>query len=203
MTPALLTAALDRSPDGARSLLRRELLKPEYNEQDLLTRLVTWLERVLNSGLTAASTVPAVSTFVAMLLLCLLALTLTWLLSRVRRSASEGRTAGPVLTDERIGSGELRDRAETALAAGRTDDALVDGFRALAVRQVERGVLADAPGATAHEVAREVGRGVPALAARVDDAAALFDRVLYGGRPATREQVMWVLALDDELVGVR
>jgi hypothetical protein len=33
--------------------------------------------------------------------------------------------------------------------------------------------------------------------------ARLFDLVLYGARPATREQAELVLSLDDELAGVR
>lgn len=203
MIAGLRTAPLDPSPDEARSLLRRELLRPEYHEQDLLDRLLDWLERTLESGLDAASTVPALSTFVAMLLLCLLVLALWWLASRARRSPAAARAAGPVLGDEQVSAAELRRRAEAALAEDRADDAVVDAFRALAVRQVERGRLPDAPGTTAHEVARDLGSAVPALAGRVDDAAALFDLVLYGGRPATRDQAVAVLALDDDLVGVR
>lgn len=38
---------------------------------------------------------------------------------------------------------------------------------------------------------------------RVDTAAALFDSVLYGDRPATRDQAADVLALDDELAVLR
>ena len=66
MIRTLLSAPLDPSPDEARSWLRRELVKPEYNEQDLLNRLVSWLERTVNDGLDAASRVPPLSTFVAM-----------------------------------------------------------------------------------------------------------------------------------------
>ncbi|WP_295656570.1 DUF4129 domain-containing protein [uncultured Nocardioides sp.] len=203
MTRSLPLAPLDPSPDEARSLLRRELLRPEYNDQDLLGRLLDWLQRTLDRGLDAASRVPALSTFVAMLVLCLLVLALAWLVSRARGSAAADRAAGPVLTDERVSAAELRARAEAALAEGRADDALVDGFRALAVRQVERGRLPEAPGTTAREVARDLGAAVPALAPRAEEAATRFDLVLYGGRPATREQAVSVLALDDDLVGVR
>ena len=197
----LADAPLDPSPDEARSWLRRELVQPDYHDEDLLGRLLDWVERTLRDGLDAASRVPPLSTFVAMVLLCLLVLALGWLLSRARGSAATATAPGPVLGAERVAASVLRARAEDALAEGRHDDAVVDGFRALAVRQVERGRLPDAPGATAHEVARELGRVVPALVGRVDEAAALFDRVLYGGRPATREQAVSVLALDEDLVG--
>ncbi len=203
MILALLAAPLDPSPDEARSWLRRELVQPEYNEQDLLNRLIRWLERTLGNGLDAASRVPPLSTFVAMLLLLLLVLGLVWLLSRTGRASPRAPSSGPLLTDERISAAELRARAEAALADDRPDEALVDGFRALAVRQIERGRLPDAPGATAHEVARDLGLAVPGAAGRVVDAAALFELVLYGGRTATRDQAVSVLALDDDLVGVR
>ena len=73
-----------------------------------------------------------------------------------------------MLTDEAITAAELRARAEAALAEGRHEDALVDGFRALAVRQVERGRLDDTPGATAHEVAGVLAREYPDRGPRVD-----------------------------------
>jgi len=60
--------------------------------------------------------------------------------------------------------------------------------------------LADAPGATAHEVALALGREFPHLRGRVDAAGALFDAVLYGDRPATAAQAASVIALDDELL---
>ena len=37
----------------------------------------------------------------------------------------------------------------------------------------------------------------------MSEGARLFDLVLYGDRPATREQADFVMALDDELAGVR
>ena len=92
-----------------------------------------------------------------------------------------------------MSAAELRARADAALAEGRHGDALVDGFRALAARQVERGRLDDLPGATAHEVADALGAAYPAQRGRVDGSAALFDRVLYGDRPASREQATGVL----------
>jgi hypothetical protein len=109
------------------------------------------------------------------------------------------RTAPSVFTDEAITAAQLRARAEAALADGRLEDAVADGFRALAVRQVERGRLDDTPGTTAQEAARALAGEYPALGARVSGSAALFDAVLYGDRPASRDQAVDVLELDDEL----
>lgn len=188
------------TPDEARSDLRRELLRPEYNEQNLVQRFLSWAERQLGKGLDAASEAPPLSTLAAMVILVGLLGLLGWLLSRARRTARSRSDDRAVLTDELISADELRARAEAALADGRHEDAVVDGFRAVATRQVERGRLADAPGATAHEVALALGREFPHLRARVDSSGALFDAVLYGDRSATAAQAASVIALDDELL---
>ena len=194
---------LDPSPDEARSLLRRELVRPEYNEQDLMQRLLDWLQRQLQSGLDVASSAPALPTAAAIALFVALLVLLGWLVSRGRRSAPAPSPDGPALTEERLTAAELRERAEAALAAGRAEDALVEGFRALATRQIERGRIDDLPGATAHEIAESLAASFPQQQPRVGDSATLFDLVLYGDRPATREQATQVLALDDDLASAR
>ena len=186
--------------DEARSELRRELLRPEYNEQNLVQRVLTWAERQLGSWLDAASGAPPLSTLAAMVILVGLVGLIAWLLSRARRTARTRDEERTVLTDEVVSADELRARAEAALADGRHEDAVVDAFRAVATRQVERGRLADAPGATAHEVALELGREFPHLRESVEQGGALFDAVLYGGRRANADHVRSVLALDDELL---
>lgn len=187
-------------PDEARSKLRRELLRPEYNEQDLVRRILAWLERQLGRGIDAAADAPPLSTLAAMVILVGLVGLLGWLLSRARRTARTREADRAVLTDEVISADALRARAEAALAEGRHEDALVDGFRAVATRQVERGRLADAPGATAHEVALALGREFPHLRGRVEEGGALFDAVRYGDRPASAAQARGVISLDDELL---
>jgi hypothetical protein len=192
---------LDPSPDGARSLLRRELVHPEYHERNILQQILAWVDRFVSSSIDAASQAAPLSTFAAMVVFLLLAIGLGWLLSRTRRTARATREHGAVLTDERITADELRARAERALADGRNGDAVVDAFRALAVRQIERGALDDLPGATAHEVAVALAAAHPGQQQRVDRSAALFDSVLYGDRPASAGQAAEVLQLDDALVG--
>lgn len=202
MTPVLTVLRdppLVPSPDDARSALRRELLKPDYHEQNLLERFVEWLRSQLDRGVGAALDLPALQTFAAMLLAVLLVAALVRLVSRARRSARGDKADQAVLVDETVTAADLRARAEQALAEGRHEDAVVNGFRALAARQVERGRLDETPGATAHEVAGQLAREYPEQQARVRAAATLFDAVLYGDRPATREQAVDVLALEDDL----
>jgi hypothetical protein len=191
---------LDPSGSEARSKLRRELLHPEYHRQNLLQEILRWLSRKVGGGLDRASQAPPLSTFMAMLILVALVALLVWLGSRARRTAHEKDQRQTVLTTEVVTADELRSRAEAALDAGRFEAAVVDGFRAVAVRQVERGRLADAPGATAHEVAETLATEYAAMAGDVHRSARVFDEVLYGHRPATREQAAAVLALDDGLV---
>ena len=207
MTPlrALLPAdaPLEPSAGEARSWLERELLHQEYHQQNTLQSLLTWLERQINRGLAAAEQAPALSTLAAMLIFLLLLCGLAWILSRLRTTSRARTGSGPVLDNGVVTATELRARAEAALEDGRPEEALVDGFRALAVRQVERGRLEDSPGATAHEVAISLAAEYPDHRERVGDNALLFDLVLYGDRPATPEQATGVLALDDELAGAR
>ena len=191
---------LDPSGSEARSKLRRELVHPEYHQQNLFQRVLNWLIRKVGTGLDQASQAPPLSTFMAMLIFVALALALAWLVSRARHTAREKDDKRAVLTEEVVTADELRARAEAALEAGRFEEAVVEGFRAVAVRQVERGRLSDTPGATAHEVAGALAQEHVAMADRVHQSARLFDEVLYGDRPATREQAGSVLVLDDDLV---
>jgi hypothetical protein len=210
VTPPLVTlvALVSRLPDPpldpsgseARSKLRRELLRPEYHQQNLFQEFLRWLMRKIGSGLDRASQAPPLSTFMTMLILVGLVVALAWLVSRARHTARAKEDKHGVLTEEVVTADELRARADAALDAGRFEEAVVEGFRAVAVRQVERGRLSDTPGATAHEVAEALAREYAAMADPVHRSARLFDEVLYGDRPATREQAVSVLALDDDLV---
>ena len=206
--PVLLTnrllsdPPLDPSGDEARSWLRRELLKPEYNDQNLVQRLLHAIERLLDKGINAASGSSTLTTLMSMLLLVVLVVALGLLVAQARRAgARKAERDHGVLTDEKVTADDLRARAEAALADGRPADALVDGFRALTLRQVEQKRLEDLPGTTAHEVAVALQTAYPQERERVRRAADLFDSVLYGGRPATPDQARGVLALDDALGG--
>jgi hypothetical protein len=206
MAPSLVLAGrlpdppLRPSGSKAHSELRRELLHPAYHRQNLFQEVIDWLSRKVGNGLDRASQAPPISTLMGMLIFVGLALALGWLVSRARRTAHGGGEKGAVLTEEIVTADELRARAEEALDAGRFEQAVVDGFRAVAVRQVERGRLSDAPGATAHEVAVALAQEYVPMADRVHQSARLFDGVRYGDRPATREQAVSVLTLDDDLV---
>lgn len=194
---------LQPSGEEGRHLLREELIHGEYHRQQLVQRILDWLARRLEGGVGAASGTSALTTVVTMFVVAVLVVGLVLLVTRVRRDRRRQARSGQVLTEGRVSSGELRRRAEEALAAGRYADAVTDAYRALAVRQVERGRLADQPGATAHEVAARLAASYPEEGSRVGQSADLFDATMYGDRPATRADAAGVLGLDDTLAGAR
>lgn len=191
------------TPEQGRDLLRRELLDPAYHQNDVMQRFLDWLRRRVLDVLDAASNAPPLSAFAAMAVGLVLVLALIWLATRTRTAPQRRGGVDSILSDASVTAAEWRERAERALAEGRPSDALVDGFRALVARQVERGRLDAAPGTTAHEVTQALRLAYPDQAAGMSEAARLFDLVLYGDRDATQEQAALVLALDDELAGVR
>jgi len=194
---------LQPSGDEGRRLLRDELLHSEYHRQHVLQRLLDWIWRRLEGGVGAATGTSWVATVVTMLVAAVLLVGLVVLLSRVRRDRRRREGAAAVLTDGRPSASELRRRAESALAEGRHAEAVVEAFRTLAVRQVERGRLADQPGTTAHEVAATLATAYPDQSYLVGRSADLFDATFYGDRPASHEDATALLALDDTLAGAR
>jgi len=190
------------SPEEARDAIRRELLRPEY-QQDPLSRVLDRIQRMFQEAIATAADAGAVSYVAAAVVFLLLALGLIWLVSRARPSVAAGGEPRPLLTQERVTAAELRRLAEDALREGRLEDAVVNGVRALTVRQVEQGRLEILPGATAREVAMRLAADHEEQRPRLARLAHLFDSVRYGGRPASSADAESVLALDDDLAGVR
>jgi hypothetical protein len=193
------------APSGAegRSLLRSELVKKEYHDQHLWQRLLSWLGRLFDRSVGAASGSSPATVFLTMLLVALLVVGLVLLLTRVRHDRRVRTRSESVLPDARPSASSLRRRAEEALGEQRYDDALLDAFRAVTARQIEHGTLDDQPGMTAHEVSLRLAAAHPRLAGDVRRGADLFDATRYGHRPATRADAVDLLALDDSLVGAR
>lgn len=194
---------LDPSGGEARSSVRRELAKPEYYTDNLLERAIQWLLRQFDDGVGAAADAPAVSTFLAILVALALITGITLLVTRIRRTARAAQERKPALTEEGVSSAELRLRAQQAYDDGRYGAALVDAYRALALRWIEQGRIEDLPQATAHELARALATEFPDDRAAITRAADLFDEVLYGDHTVVAEQAAGMLALADELGTVR
>lgn len=196
-----LDAPLDPSSDEARRWLEEELAKGAYNPQPgLVERFLEWLDRLLSAtpeGGAPSFLLPVVLVvFVAVLALVLLAV----LRREVRRA---GPGSGHVLDVPDLDAATLRARARAAAERGDWDGAVLDGVRTVARAGVERVVLDDAPGRTAHEVALALAVPFPGESPALLSAADAFDAVRYGHRRASQEQARDVLALDERLAGTR
>ncbi|MBR7743537.1 DUF4129 domain-containing protein [Phycicoccus sp. BSK3Z-2] len=206
MTPFLHTvvadAPLDPTSDEARAWLERELSSGVYTPRPgLLERIREWLDELFSA--TGGGSLPA---FVLPVVLVLaVAVAVLVLLAVLRRDVgrASGASGGGVLDVPDVPADTLRDRAVAALRAGDWDTAVLDGLRAVARRAVERVVLDDAPGRTAHEVAQDLARRFPDEATALAAAADAFDAVRYGDVRATRERAEHVVALEDRLASAR
>lgn len=193
------------TPDGeeARESVRRELTDPRYHTDDLVDRIadriIRWLDGLFGTTAEAGPIPTLVTIAVALALITAVLL----LLSRARRTPRTAAAERPALTQERVAASDLRARATAALAAGSFDDAVVDGFRALALEQIERDRIADAPQATAHELGDAMAAVHSSDAAALLAAAGVFDAVRYGDHDATRQQAQSMLALEEQLRTVR
>lgn len=193
---------LSPSSEQARELLGAELAKGQYADRRSVLQLVLeWLDEHLQPG-------PSGPGFAGVLLWVLLVAVLVALsvlvVRRLRRdprahsSAPEGVfDAGPATADEH------RNRARAALVSGAWGTAVVEAFRALARRGVERTVLDDAPGLTALEVARALGEAFPDSKQELHRSATTFDDVRYGDRSATEAQARAAVDLEQRLAASR
>ena len=187
--------SLDPSPEEARRLLERELGGSEYPHPSLLDRFWEWLSQQLSDASVQATGSP-VGILLALVVGAVVFVALLGTLSRVRRDRRGGDDEAPGILGTTLTARDLRRRAEAALREGRHGDAVADGARAVARGGVERGLLDDSPGRTSHEVLAELATRFPALARDLRDAADLFDRVVYGGRGAGRDDAAEVLELE-------
>jgi hypothetical protein len=200
-----LPADLDPSTDQARQWLSDELAGSEYQDtRSLFQRLMAWLADRLadlqgTQGTGGVSLPPLVITGVVVLIVVGIA----FLLTRIRvdsRSVAERKT---LLGDSSLTADQLRREAEKALAEGRFDDAVVAWTRAIARDAEARTLLPDAPSMTAHEVGTALAVAFPSQVDGIARTMDLFDAVVYGDQPATRDDAVSARATDAALRGAR
>ncbi|MFB9731132.1 DUF4129 domain-containing protein [Ornithinimicrobium kibberense] len=188
----------DPGRDEARRWLEEELASGGYRvRESVVERVLDRLAELLPSpGLTG--TLPGWASWVvlAAVLVAVLAVLTRAARDRRRQAVLGRRTAdGAVLPDRPLTAAAYRERAARALAAGESDTALLDAYRAVAAEADGRGWLPDRPGRTAHELAAELGARAPALAGDLAEAADRFDAVRYGAAHVAADQARAVLDL--------
>ena len=198
----LLAGGLSPAPAQARGWLEQELHGSDY-QSPWLDSLGRWISALVDKILQGAGHVAGLSPAITVLIAFAMIALMVWVLPRVRRERVVEATEGAVLDDVRITPGHYRELAAQAMKDGRYDDAVLDGFRAIAKDMSDRGVLDDAPGRTAHEVGLALTRPFPDHTDRLVRAADLFDSVRYGHRRVNAYHADQVRGLDAELVRAR
>jgi Domain of unknown function (DUF4129) len=191
VTSLLTTTAevpVDLSREEARDAARRELADPAYSRDDpnLVERLLIWVDGELRELLArAADATPGgwQGLLVLAVLIVVIVAVVRYRLGPVARRAARAR-------DDLFGAAELtaedhRRAADRAAARQDWADAVRERLRAIIRDLEERDLLDPRPGRTADEAARDAGGVLPELRQDMLRAAAVFDDVWYGGRPAT------------------
>jgi hypothetical protein len=199
LLPPSAGGAVRPDPGQGRSWVEQELSRPEYHV-GLVDRFQAWLGELWDRLTGAALAAGPVPSALLLLGLTLLVVAVLLVLSRVRREPG----AGPDADRASLGTStatpdEHRRAAEEARDRGAFDLAVVEAYRALAGRALQRGLLDARPGLTAHELASELRPRFPDHGDHLEGSADLFDVVFYGSVPATAEDAGSVLDLEAEL----
>jgi len=196
---ALLALVVDR--ERAREAAERELRRREYADAQPppVVRLLGRLLRELGELLGRAAAAAPGGRLGLLALLGLVALLVAVVLARVGPLARSARPPALFAGSATLTADEHRALAQSAAEQGRWADAVRERLRAV-VRELEaRGALDPRPGRTAGEVARDGGAAVPEVASDLARAAALFDEVWYGGRPADAGSYAVLVAVDERV----
>lgn len=197
----LLSSVLDPETDEARRWLQNELARGEYNRpESVVERVVTWLGERLAFTVNLIPGVGGLGSVIILLVVVAAVVGAVLMIrGRWRRRALTARDTGAVLDDPSLTPADYRARASSAFSSGQWDAALLDYYRAIASEAVQRTVLDERPGRTAHEVALELRDAFPDQHAELLQAAADFDDVRYGQGHTTRDRAQAVRDLDRSL----
>jgi hypothetical protein len=195
---SLALASIRPDPGPARTWVEQELTRREYH-QSPVEQFFGWLQELWERLQVSAQSASPMSTGAAVLSLAVLAVLAGLLVSRARREPGRRVPRDGVLGPGTVSAQRHRDAALAALDRGSFGQAVVDAFRAVAARSVERGLLEERPGLTAHELAEALAPVFPDHAPALRGAATRFDLVFYGGERAVAADARAVLELDEQL----
>ena len=194
---------LDPSSPEARQWVLDELAKGRYTtEPSPWQRFVVWLLQLF-SGQPGSALLPSWGVVVVVVVLLAVVALVVLRLVRAEPSTRRGRDRGAVVDDEGLSAADYRARARAASSRGDWDAVLLDSYRALAASAVERTLLTDLPGRTAHEVAVALEPVFPRQADSLAASAAEFDAVRYGHTHTTQALAAAAAELDTALLATR
>ena len=174
------------SREDAQRLARLELAKPEYarEQETVVQRVLSWLGEKVDDALDAAGGVSPQAWVGLVVLALVVALAVVAIR---RRTGTLARNASvPLFEGRERSASDHRRESERLADSGAFAEAVRERLRALVRDLQERGLVEDAPGRTADEIARDAGRALPTVAGDLRSAARLFDDIWYGGRTADR-----------------
>jgi hypothetical protein len=185
---------------------RRELSKPVYHQHDPspVERAATWvIQHVLDLLHRAARVAPHGNAGLLVLLgLVLLVVVAVWYRlgppARSRRQHSAARPFDHVRTPD-----EHRRAADRYAADQEWAEAVRERLRAIISDLQRRALLEPRAGLTANEAAQEAGKALPGRVAELRQAAAVFDAIWYGGRPAGPEDYELLRTVDATIAETR
>jgi hypothetical protein len=188
---------LDPSRSEGRRLLEDELSKPRYAvEPSLWDRFREWLLGLFETS--GPGLPPWVLGVVLLVVAAVIALVAAVLLRPEARARRTG-TGGEVLDERGLDGTAYRHRAHSAAREGDWDTVVLDSYRAIVASAVERTILDEQPGRTAHEASLELSRAFPTEERALRVGADRFDAVRYGHDKASEDEARVLLALDDRL----
>lgn len=191
--------------DEARKWAEEELSRAIYqgDRESLFQKLLNALFDLFTRA-DSQTTLPvnAVAVLIVVFLLVLVGVAL-FIYGPLRRTQKIKRDSHEVLVDDPRSALEMRAAAQAHEEAGQWSQAVLERFRALTRSLIERVILEDQPGQTAHEVARATRIPFPDAAVDIERAAELFDRVCYGEIPATGAEARWMRELDERVENTR
>lgn len=200
----LADVPVDPDAETARHWAEAELADPIYHQgQSLLDRVLEWFQEFLDEAQRSAANVDVGTASLALGAVLVVAVALVLTYTGPVRRARRARAEQLVFEDDTRTAAEIRASADAFAADGRWSEAVLERFRALLRSLEERAILAERPGWTADEAAREAGAALPGCAADLRRASRLFDDVRYGDGTGTAADDTWLRGLDDTVRAAR
>lgn len=201
----IAAAPVELARDEAAQLAHQELARQVYREAGpgLVQRVVSWLiERASSLFDDVAGASPGGYAGIVVVLLLVVVAVVAVRLKVGPLGRREAREQA-LFTGRARSADEHRAAADAHAASGEWAEAVRERLRAVVRSLEERAVLDARPGRTADEAAAEAGMALPPVAARLREAARLFDDVWYGGRPAGPAADATLRSVDEQVRAAR